>query len=68
MGEPALSPAEGEALVCWRLLVAARVRSYLLWQCYCITSDGVTYLRAVVIMAEVLFLLNSNKIVSIKRY
>jgi hypothetical protein len=46
MGKPALSPAQVKRWFVGVLLVAAGVRSYLLWQYYCSSSDGVTYLRA----------------------
>jgi len=46
MGKPAPSPAQVKRWFVGALLVAAGVRSYLLGQYYCISSDGVTYLRA----------------------
>lgn len=42
----ALSPQLVKRWFAGALLVAAVVRSYLLWQYYCISSDGVLYLRA----------------------
>jgi 4-amino-4-deoxy-L-arabinose transferase-like glycosyltransferase len=46
MDSHALSPHLVKRWFVGALLVAAAVRGYLLWQYYCISSDGVTYLRA----------------------
>lgn len=36
---------QAKQLFCGALLVATSVRCYLIWQSYCISSDGVVYLR-----------------------
>ena len=46
MINPVLSPSQAKRWFIGSLFVAAIVRLYLLWQYYCISSDGVIYLRA----------------------
>lgn len=46
MMEPVLSPQQARYWFSGALVVAALVRLYLLWQYYCISSDGVIYLQA----------------------
>ena len=46
MLELVLSPRPAKRGFLATLIVAAAIRVYLLWQYYCISSDGVVYLRA----------------------
>lgn len=46
MVEPMVSPRRFQWCFAAALMVAVSVRLYLLWQYYCISSDGVIYLRA----------------------
>jgi 4-amino-4-deoxy-L-arabinose transferase-like glycosyltransferase len=46
MLESVLSPRLAKRCFLTTFVVAAAIRGYLLWQYYCISSDGVVYLRA----------------------
>ena len=46
MTSPSLAHDLAQRWLIGALVVAATIRGYLLWQYYCISSDGVLYIRA----------------------